>query len=262
MSKQLLKNHIYDTIIVGASEAGLKYLEENNSKDIGFISKEYPVDYKELDNVDYYLDTVEYASFYRGLITLEVSNNKVLLCTHLIIATETKPAESNLVAGFYYKYPHQDIKKNDNIVVIGCSNKAAQLAVDIAKKCKRVYFIDPEVKTQYEPGIRLKIANKKNLQHLTNSIVVANDLYSMETVDVRDGEIISKKQWKITLDNFDEIVCDDIYWLDDKTPDCFPMVKGFLEKDEQGYILVNKENQTTIIPTVYAIGGCCRVKED
>jgi len=248
MTKQLIKNHIYDIIIVGASKAGMKYLEENNTKDIGIISKNWPEDLKEFNGVDYFPGIVEYASFYRGLITLELNQGRLLLCTHLVIATETQPMKNHILTGFYYKYLHDEVKKSDVIIVAGHSDKAAQLAVDIAKKCKRVYFIDPNVKTQYEPGIRLKIANKKNLQYLANSTVK-----NVKMVD---------EQYKVTLDNFDEIVCDDIYWLDDNMPDCFPTVKGFLEKDEQGYILVNKENQTTIIPTVYAIGGCCKVKED
>ena len=248
MTKQLLKNNIYNTIIVGASDAGLSYLEKNLTANIGFISKSYPENIKTIDGVDYFIDNVEYASFNHGLITLELTNGKLLLCTHLVIATETTPIKNHILTNFYYKYPHKEIAKDDIIVVVGHSNKAGQLATDIAKKCKLVYFIDKNIKTQYEPGIRLKIANKKNLQHLTNTNV--SNLIQISTT------------YKIELDNFDAIICNDIYWLDDKLPDSFPTVNGFLEKDQDNYILVNKDNQTTIIPTVYAVGNCCKKIEE
>lgn len=253
--KDLLVQKIYDLLIVGAGTAGLQYLKQNYKKfaNVGVVCRDDKNKIINLANkyntVDFIKQTVLYASYYHGLITLEVEDNHVILCKQLVIATETKPDDKHVAYKYYHKFAHSDIKEDSVIVIIGDSSKssdAAKFAIECAKKAKQVYFIDSSFKLKCGAADRCKISNIKNLQRLAGTTVAAvQELKSIK---------------KVCLDNFDVLACTDIYMFDFKIPETFTTVVGLYKKDMYGHILVNKDNQTTIVPTIYAIGGCS--KED
>ena len=247
--KKIICDKIYDILVVGASKAGINYLSTLPylKENIAIVSKTYPDIINLFDEIDKFKKTVKYASYYHGLITVELENNELLLTKNLVIATETKVDPNSCLAKYYYKNVNLAGSFDEAIIIVaGNSNEAAEFAIKMSKLAKKVYLLIDELKVNCKPANRLKLTNIKKIQVLPQTKIKA----------VKENQAIF-----VDTDSFDRIACSKLFAFGPKVPDIFDTA-NLIELDDKGYILVNENNETTLVPAIKAIGGCCKKVEE
>lgn len=248
---------LYKKIILGASKEGLDYIANLQDKTDTCLVSRHTVD--NVNDVDQVVGEVKFISYKKGMIILELENEipeyeksraalgkNILCCLSLIIATGTKHKTP-------IKYHYETNIFNDNpekqVVIIGNTDEAAQLAIDYAKEVKQVYLLASDFKMKFTNSNRLKVSNKKNIQWLPNSNVV-----KIKYINEEIG-------FEVQLDNQQLIKCDLVAEVSERIPDVPDHHRDMFEVDEAGYIITDKDNKTTRLPNIIAIGKCSKVYE-
>ena len=224
-----------------------------------FIAKEFVTNVNKIDGIDQIVGNVIYITYKKGMIILELqdqiagyeksrsaTNKNILCCLNLVIATGTKPKN----APKYYGLNIFEKTSDKQVVIIGNTDEAAQLAIDYAKDVKQVYLLSSDFKMKFNTSNRLKISNKKNIQWLPNSNVLSIKYTGNET------------GFEVQLDFQQIIKCDLVVELFERIPEVPDHHQDIFEVDKLGYIITDNNNKATRLPNISAIGKCSKVHEN
>jgi thioredoxin reductase len=243
-------NQLYDIIVIGASEDGIKFckqiLDKTVDVKIALVSRSfnYPLDFTDLDIIN---KEVIFSSYNRGLIGLTLADKSTLFCKNIIIATGTKPVRSSLKnCNIQYNLNKVVPSKSSPAVVFGNDDLAASYAIALSKKFKYVYLCTNILELSCSSKYIKKIENIANIVHLPNCNIIGckND---------KEGKLV-----EVQLDTYSSIRCTALIMSLGRTPDNPGLSKRMIETDSEGYIKIHPTNETTIIPTIYAIGSCVK----
>lgn len=243
-------NQLYDVMVIGASDEGINFCKQLLAKTTGvkvaLISRSFnrPVEIEGLTKIN---QEVIFSSYNRGLIGLTLADRSQIFGINVIIAVGTKPIKSGL-KNCNIRYNLNEIKaaKNSPAVVVGNNTLAATYALMMAKKFKYVYLCSNSVELECEPKYIKKLENTANIVHLPNCNVISckND---------KDGNLT-----EVQLDTYSTIRCSVLVMSLGRVPDNSGLSKRMIETDSEGYIITKEFNQTTVLPSIYAIGTCTR----
>ena len=123
---------------------------------------------------------------------------------------------------------------------------AVSYALELAKKFKYVYLCSSVFKLDCNSKLLNKLNNTANIVHLPNCHIVSckND---------KEGKLA-----EITLDTYETIKCSALVVALGRLPDASGVSPRMIELDQDNYIKTNSLHQTTVVPTIYAIGECTR----
>lgn len=245
-----MSDMLYDFIVIGASHDGYKIVKTlckfKPDVKICFISKKF--DKKQIlpDNVVCIIGAPIYSTFNHGVIGINLSD-KAYFGTKVIIATETKPKKLNGVKTDYLGYKLADISirsKITPIVVVGNNDDAAKGALTLAETHKYIYMCLKESELKCSDELKEKIENKDNILVLPLSYIIACKHNKQN------------KLQEVKLNTYSILKCGFIVAFTDRLPEIPRLANNMLTCDLTGAIKVNKNNETEIIPNIFAIGGC------
>ena len=241
---------IYDVIVVGASEEGISFCKQLLAKSIGLkvvlVSRNFnrPV---EIDGLTQIKQEVIFSSYIHGLIGLTLADRSQIFGLNTVIAVGTKPIKSSL-KNCNIKYNLSDLKasKTAPAAVFGNDTLAVNYALTMSKKFKYVYLCSSTIELNCETKYLKKLENTANIVHLPNCNIIS-------CKNNKEGELV-----EVQLDTYSSIKCAALIMSLGRTPDNSGLSKRMIEVDSNGYILTKEFNETTIIPKIYAIGGCVK----
>lgn len=241
---------LYDFIVIGASHDGYKIVKtlckfKPNLK-ICFISKKF--DKKQIlpENIVCVTGSPIYSTFNHGVIGINLSD-KAYFGTKIIIATGTKPKKLTGLKTEYLGYKLSDLNirsKITPIVIVGNNDEAAKGALTLAETHKYIYMCLRESELQCSDELKEKIMNKNNILVLPLSSVVACKHNKQN------------KLQEVKLSTYSVLKCGFIIAFTERSPELPRLANNMLTIDINGAIKVNKNNETEIIPNIYAIGSC------
>lgn len=247
-------NYQVDIIIVGDSNRGHEVLDKlalsKPTIKLAFISKEFKsyTTYNYL-NVKYLKNEVVFTDYKNRLFCCYLRDGIRIYGTHLIIASglSYKPFTLNdkvIPQTFNDIDDIPKIAKNLPAVVIGNKNSDVKFALDVAKKYKQVYLCSKDITiNNITPANIKKLANTKNIALVPNTSIIK--------AVVQDGVL-----QKIELDNYSTLNCSAIYIKTDAEPATSFVSEKLIEKDSFGYLIVNENAESTLVPKCFAVGSC------
>ena len=250
----MYQNKIFDVIIVGASYEGLalcEYLQEKlPTIQIALVSSNFLncKPRQTLEGIEKVEHTVIYSSYMHGLIGLTLDDQTNIFGLNVVLATGSKPTLLDITSNSIY-YKTVGVKravKANQTVVIGHNTEAINAACWAAKKFKYVYLCTPSFKLDASKKDIQKLNEIENIVHLPNSQIIdyKND---------KRGNIC-----EVTLSTYDTIRCNSIIAITDRLPDVPQLHPQMIEKDSDGYVIVNHLGETTKVPKIFALGACTR----
>ena len=261
----------YDVVVIGSGiagmtsaiylkRAGLKTLIIENNAPGGQLTKGFEIEnypgflninsidlslniYNQVNNleVDYLMEEIKEID----LKTKEIhTTNEKIKSKYIIIATGRREQKLNLEneekligkgisfcatcdGGFY---------KGLSVVVVGGSNTAVTEALYLANICKEVTIIYRKEELRAEHILINRLEKYKNIKIIYNR-------------NIKKYNIEKEKLVSVTLDNNEEVKCNGLFLA----IGFIPNTELFDLKKENGYILVDEQNQTSI-ENVYACG--------
>lgn len=180
-------------------------------------------------------DTVIHTIYNHGLINLTTVNHVHIVCKKLLIATGTKPKTYNGLFGLPVNYYLDDVKHDDeSILIIGNNAGAFKLASKASGQYKTVYIINDD-QADYEASYQ---------KHPKN--VVPLSFTNINSFRKDKNDII------INLDTYDSIKVTNIIAAVGRVPDTARFLNNLVTIDQGGYI------KRANVPNVYACGGVIR----
>lgn len=248
-------NKLFDVIVIGASTDGVALCDYLVSKkpdiNILLVAKNLdniPVRFK-LDNVVKVKDEVIYSTYNHGVIGLNLKSGDQIFATNIVIATGTKPKKVNFdTPNVYYRTSACDIcSKSKQAVIIGDKLRAVSAAIWASKKFRYVYLCSKVFNLKAPEKDLQNLAACENVVHLPNCSII-------EVKNNKYGELE-----EVTLDTYSTIRCNAIFVISDRLPDV-PQFNPQMLELEDGFIKIDHQGQTTLIPKIYALGGCTKYK--
>ena len=245
-----------DVIIVGDSKSGHEVLDKIAANKptikVAFISKEFK-SYTTHDylNVEYIKGEVVFTDYRNRLFGCYLKDGSRIYCTHLIIATGL--AYSPLVLNnkpVPYVFNNADdipkTAKNMPAVVLCNDNSAVKFALSVAKKYKQIYLCSNEIAIT-----DITEANRKKLEQAENIAILPNT--NIVKIIVKEGVL-----QKVELDNYATLNCSAIYAKTDSKPDVAFVSEKLIQRDADGYLIVNENVESTLVPKCFAVGNCIK----
>ena len=251
------QNELYDVIILGASNEGIMLAEYIKSKEpakkVALVSKHFNFVKTNNNLLDTVLITGEsvYSSYNHGVIILTLKDRRIVIGKNLVLATGGNP-----ILGHSDRYKNKNIcynprnikinSKNKPAVVYGEDTNAVNFALSMAKKFKYVYLCSEAFKLNCDSKLLKKLNDVPNIVHLPNCHIASckND---------KEGNLC-----EVTLDTYETIKCSALVLSFGRTPDVNGIDLKMIELDSDKYVKINTQHQTTIVPTIYAIGECTK----
>lgn len=140
--------------------------------------------------------------------------------------------------GFFYR--------NQDVVIVGAGDTAAEEATYLAKLCKKVYMIVRRDEMRASKAMQHRVLNTPNIEVLWNSEtddILGKD--AVEAVIVKNSKTGEKRQLNVT----------GFFVAIGHKPNT-DIFKGQLNMDEQGYLQVIPGSTKTNIEGVFAVGDC------
>jgi thioredoxin reductase len=168
---------------------------------------------------------------------------------NLVIATGAAPVRSHVLKNNNICYNPREITvnpKNKPAVVYGENSDAVNYALLLAKKFKYVYLCSETFNLHCEAKLLKKLNDTANIVHLPNCHIVS-------CKNAKDGQLT-----EITLDTYDTINCSALVLALGRIPDVNGVSTTMIELDDERYVKINTQHQTTKVNNIYAIGECTR----
>ena len=251
------QNELYDVIILGASDAGIALCEMLKAKSpetkVALVSKHFNYVRSANKLLDTKLISGEsvISSYNHGVIILTLKDRSLVVGKNLVIATGGKPIKATKDAfkntNICYKPSEITINpKNRPAVVYGDGELAVSHALELAKKFKYVYLCSSVFKLDCNSKLLNKLNNTANVVHLPNCHITSckND---------KEGKLA-----EVTLDTYETIKCSALVLALGRLPDVSGVGARMIELDQDSYVKINSLHQTTIVPTIYAVGECTK----
>ena len=252
------QNELFDVVILGASVEGItlaEYLKAKApEKKVAIVSKHFNFVKPTNKLLDTELITGEsvFSSFNHGLIVLTLKNKKLVVGKNLVLATGATPVKSHAEKFKTNKticYNPREITvnpKNKPAVVYGDNADAVNFALAMAKKFKYVYLCSKVFDLDCDAKTLKKLNETANIVHLPNCNPIS-------TKTDKDGNLV-----EVTLDTYDTINCVALVFALGRVPDVNGVAPTMVELDEEKYVKINTQHQTTIVSNIYAIGECTK----
>lgn len=245
-----------DVIIIGDSKIGHEILDKIAASKptikVAFISKGFK-SYTTHDylNVEYIKGEVTFTDYRNRLFGCYLKDGSRIYCTHLIIATGLaySPLLLNNKPVPYVFNNADDIPKtakNMPAVVLCNQNSDVKFALSVAKKYKQIYLCSKDMVIA-----DITEANAKKLEEAENIAILPNT--TIVKVIAKEGIL-----QKVELDNYATLNCSAIYAKTAAKPDVDFISERFIQKDEFGYLVVNENAESTLVPKCFAIGNCVK----
>lgn len=237
-----MEQHNFDILIIGGSKEGLQAYNELNkyNKAVGLVTKELT---DPLFSGTYFKKEIIFIKYSLGLFFCYTANNSDIFVTpKLIIATGLKPAKllvnNNIVEECLYSEPKSYPRNvsEQKAVVLGNNYIAAQLALQLSKNYKQVYFCSDHMQLDFVKRLATRVAHKDNISVFfgCNPVEVQNKI--------------------IHFDNFMKLEYDTIFAITDRTPDIDIIPKNMIEISNSGYIKTTSNCESTKMPGLFIIG--------
>lgn len=252
------QDELFDVVILGASIEGIALAEYLKAKapatKVALVSKHFNFVKPTNKLLDTELITGEsvYSSFNHGLVILTLKNRRIVVGKNLVIATGAAPIKSHAEKFKTNKnvcYNPREIiinPKNKPAVVCGNNADAVNFALTMAKKFKYVYLCSRVFDLTCDAKTLKKLNETANIVHLPNCVPVSSKAD-------KDGNLV-----EITLDTYDTIKCAALVFALGRVPDVNGIDFKMIELDQDKYVKINTQHQTTIVNNIYAIGECTR----
>lgn len=243
----------FDIVILGDSDVGKKVVNTlasaSQSINIAFISKTFKSNTThDHINVEYIQDEVLFTDYKNRLFGCYLKTGKRIYCTHLIIATgllyKTFTVNGRTVPNVYNNT--SDIQKKAKTlpaIVIGDTNEAIKLALDVSKKFKQVYICTPSMQLNGAKATVEKLLAKTNIAVLPNT--------SINKVHCKQGVLES-----VELDNYSAIMCSAIFVKTDSCPEVKAISEKLISRTDSNYLKVSSNCESLLVPNCFAVGNC------
>ena len=242
-----------DVIIIGDSRDGHEILKKiataSPAINIAFVSREFKnATTHDFLNVEYIKDEVLFTDYKNRLFGCYLKSGSRLYSTHLIVASglayEPLKAGSKIITNAYNNVDNiPKTAKYSQAIVIGQNDSDVKFALAVAKKYKYVYFcmdfIGPQI-------------SDKNIQKLIN----VENIVVLPNTTITKFNIIEDDLSNIELSNYSNLTCSAVFVKTPATPETAFISDKLIEKDENGYLRVSKQAESTIVPKCYAVGTC------
>lgn len=143
--------------------------------------------------------------------------------------------------GFFYK--------GKNVAVVGGGDTAAEEATYLAKLCNKVYLIHRRDELRASKAMQHKVFNTKNIEilwnHTTKEIIGKTEGLAKAVTGAILNNVKTGEERKIEIEGFFVAI--------GHTPNT-ELFKGFLNLDENGYIITQPDSTKTNIEGVFACG--------
>lgn len=247
-----MEDILYDVIIIGASKEGINAY---NSLKRAMPEKKVIVISRDFDNVttrnsvlttDRIYGNVVFTNDRRGIMLATLENDERIAGLCMIIATGARARRKNLGTNRVY-YSLKDVKtraKASPIVLIGGDHKTCESALALSAKFSHVYVCLKEAELPGTAEQKATIEAKSNITVLPLCQVKScrND---------KNGNLLD-----VTLDTLDTIKCNYIFVSDGQVPELDGIYRDMITVDSKGYIIINDDFETEVVPGVYAVGKC------
>lgn len=245
----------FDVIIIGATPHGLALAERLSAAglSVNLLSSNfiYKTPKYKIDAVTCTQGTAVFLSYSAGLLGVNYTTtlgNYSIFGYNIVLATGDKPIKSTLrnTNILYKAIDAPDKQKTASAVVYGNTDTAAEYALDLAKRFGYVYHCTKEFLLHCNPKIIKKLNETPNIVHLPSCNILScrND---------RDGKLTS-----IMLDTYATINTSTLIYATGRTPDMPTFTKRYIFTDSEGYAATNLNNESLLVPGIYAIGGLCK----
>ena len=201
-------------------------------------------------------DVVVHVDFKKDSKTISLDSKSILSANTVIIATGAQAKWLGLESenkfngkgvsacatcdGFFYR--------NKEVAVIGGGNTAVEEALYLSNICSKVILIHRRDKLRAEKILQERLFAKENINVIWNNVV--SEILGDEN-GVNSLEIKAKNSDKTEI-----IKVEGVFIAIGHSPSTEPF-KGFLEMDEEGYIVAQKPGTSiTNIEGVFAAGDC------
>jgi thioredoxin reductase len=247
-------NYQVDIIIIGDSKEGHEALDKiasgNINIKIAFISRDfrYTTTHDYL-NVEYFNDKVVFVDYKNRLFGCYLLGGHRIYSTHLIISTGLKYSSliiDNKEVPNVFHSANNTLKNAKSLpaIVIGNHNTDAKLALDVAKKYRRVYLC-----TANSDLDKLTQSNAKKLAEAKNLLVLSN-------TSVRRFTANDEGLQTVELDSYSTVTCSAIYVRTERFPEVNFIPTSLIQKNETKHLIVADNAESLIIPKCFAIGKC------
>lgn len=247
-----MHNKLYDVIIIGASLEGINAYNSLKrtapKKSVIVISRDFSnvTARNSVLSTDRVLGEVVFTEDRRGIMTAIMQDDERISGLCMIIATGTKPVRFAFDTNSVY-YNVRDIKaraKVSPIVLVGHNEKAARSALELSKKFRKVYVCLETADFECNDELKDEIANTDNISLLPFCSI-------KKLINDKNGNLL-----KVQLDTLDEIDCKYLFCSLGQKPDLDGIFSRMITTDRDGYIKINNDFETEVVPGIYAVGRC------
>ena len=236
--KKDLQRILYDVIIIGASKEGLSlcsYLNsKNNNFKVAIIDTCTVNKTSKYNNIkaDWFMNYSIYCNYYQGIYTITLNNKKLILGKAVVIANGTSPIQNEKLTNAGIIYNLQDLKKTSKkkqLVIVGTKLDSVNIETDVLKD---------------NPELQQKVITTANIAYLPFCKIVS--------YKVNKNKVLQS----VTLDTYTTIHCSDLIGAYGRKGAPSGIPSALLPTDKDGFAIVDSNNRTTKLSTLFAIGSC------
>lgn len=250
-----MKNELFDIVVLGASEEGIALCEYIKSKapekKVALVSRHFNFvkPHNKLADTELIQGDSAFSSFMKGMVILTLKNRDIVCGKNLVIATGATPVKTSTLKNNNICYNPRDLKLTSKLkpaVVYGNNTAAVNYSLALSKKFKYIYLCSNGFTLNCDTRLARKLNNTANIVHLTNCKITA-------CKNNKEGNLC-----EVTLDTYSTVNCSALVMALGRTPDVNGIDLKMVELDQDNYIKVNSNHQTTKVPNIYAIGECTK----
>lgn len=246
---------LYDVIIIGATIESLTLCQYLNKKDSTFniliIDETFKNKTKKYANLkaNFIQDKAIYTAYHQGIYRISVQSKEVFLGKATVVSTGSTFIKNKSLNGTGIIYDLDDLKKTSRkkqLVICGNNLDVINYAKRLQKKFKYVYICaENDILDEHE-DLAKEISEFPNVAYLPNCKIAS--------YKVTKNKVLQE----IMLDTFSKIHCKDLIGAYGRRPVVSGITSQLLSKDSDGYAVINENNESTKISTVYVLGNCTR----
>ena len=246
---------LYDVIIIGATKESLALCQYLNKKDKSFkvlmIDETFKNKTKKYTDLkaDFIKNKAIYTSFYQGIYRISIQSNKIFLGKAVVVSTGSTFIKNKSLAGAGIIYDLDTLTKTSKkkqLVICGNNLDMIEYAKRLQKKFKYVYLCaENDILAEHEDLVK-EISELPNVAYLPNCKIAS--------YKVNKNKILQE----VTLDTFSKIHCQDLIGAYGRKPAISGISTQLLPRDSEGYAIINDNNESIKISTIYALGNCIR----
>lgn len=249
-------NYLVDVIIIGDSTVGHELLDTLASSKpnvkFAFISQAFKkTTMHDYVNVKYFKREVVYTSFRNRLFSCYFENKDCVFGTHLIVASgvnyEPFMVDGEVIPGVFNTTTDiiPKLAKDQPAIVVYNNAADAKFALEVADKYKQVYLCSDkiDIKNELTKTVAKKLTETENIAILPNT--------KIKKAITEKGVL-----QKVELDNYSVINCSAIFVKTNTTPAIDFIPKKLIPRDDNGYLAVASNAESSLVPKCFAVGNC------